>query len=432
MSRFMDRLKQSINILTGNEPRIASVPEKSLVPSWGPMAGGYQRLTYDSQRAVLAPIVTRISIDAAAVPIRHVIVDDYGKFKEIRKSELNDRLSIRANLDQSGVAFIQDAVITMLTEGSCALVPVEISQSPNSGDAFDILSMRVGSIVSWMNRSVTVSVYNELTGDRTEKTLPKDYVAIAYNPLYNVMNESNSTLHRLVDRLALLDVADGKLFSPGLDLIVQLPYTLQTERRKAEAERRIQSIEEQLEDSKRGIAYIDATEKVTQLNRPVTNALFETVKGLTESLHSQLGLTPNIFAGTASPEETLAYNNRTILPIVKALTDAMVGSFFTRTAISQGHYVLGLPDLFKMAPIGDIAEAADKLTRNEIMTSNEVRSAIGLPPSSDPEADQLRNKNLNKSDNQKVGEIPNESEELPLAEVEEPLDGKKEQTDDRF
>jgi hypothetical protein len=418
MTKFLDRLKQSIDILTGTPPPIAQVPEKGRVSSLGPMAAGYQRITYDSQRAVLAPIVTRISIDAAAVPIRHVIVDDFGKFKELRKSELNERLSIRANLDQSGVALIQDAVITMLTEGAVALVPVEISQSPNSGDAYDILQLRVGSIVEWKNKSVTVSVYNEAIGERTQITLPKDYVAIAYNPLYNVMNESNSTLRRLVDRLALLDVADGKLFSPGLDLIVQLPYTLKTERRREEADRRITAIEEQLEDSKRGIAYIDATERVTQLNRPVTNVLFETVKGLTESLHAQLGLTPNIFSGTATPEETLSYNNRTILPIIKALTDAMVGSFFTRTAISQGHSVIGMPDLFKMAPIGDIAEAADKLTRNEIMTSNEIRGAIGLPPSSDPEADQLRNKNLNKSDNMKAGEKPNE--------VVEPLDENKE------
>jgi hypothetical protein len=403
MTKFMDRLKMSIDVLTGNPPPIATVPEENLVTSMGPIGGSTSyRMAYDSKSAVLAPIVGRISIDAAAVPIRHVIVDEYQKFKEIKQSELNERLAIRANIDQSGVAFIQDAVITMLTEGACVLVPIEIAQSPNSGDSFDILSIRVGSVVDWRTKSVVVSVYNERIGQKQEITLPKDFVAIAYNPLYSVMNEQNSTLRRLVDRLALLDVADGRLFSPGLDLIVQLPYTLKTDRRKEEADRRIAAIESQLEDSKRGIAYIDATEKVTQLNRPVTNTLFETVKSLTESLHSQLGLTPSIFAGNATPEEMLSYNNRTILPIVKALSDAMVGSFFTRTAISQGHYVMGLPDLFKMAPIGDLAEAADKLTRNEIMTSNEIRGAIGLPPSKDPEADALRNKNLNKSTEEKV------------------------------
>lgn len=402
MAKFMDRIKQSINIITGNTPPppIAAVPQENLLPSYGQSASSYNRITYDSRDAVLSPIVSRISIDVASVPIRHVLVDDFKKFKALKKSELDDRLCIRANLDQSGAAFIQDAVTTVLTYGYCALVPIDISTSPTSGDNIDILSLRVGTITEWKNKSVTVSVYNENSGRPQEITLNKDFVAIVYNPLYNVMNETNSTLRRLVDRLALLDMADGKMFSPGLDIIVQLPYTLKTDKRVEEAERRIAAIESQLEDSKRGIAYIDATEKITQLNRPVTNTLFETVKSLTESLHSQLGLTPAIFAGNASPEEMLSYNNRTVLPIIKALTDAMVGSFLSRTAISQGQWVLGLPDLFKMAPIGVIAEAADKLTRNEIMTSNEIRMAIGLPPSDDPDADSLRNKNLNKSDNE--------------------------------
>lgn len=416
MAKFMDRIKQSISILTttGEEPpKIAEVRPDEGISSWGPSSASYGRITYDSNQAVLAPIVSRISVDVASVPIRHCTVDRFHRFVGLKQSELDDRLSVRANLDQSGAAFIQDAVETMLTTGSCVLVPVDINTSPNSGDSFDILSIRVGSVVEWKNKSVVVSVYNENTGQRQEVTLKKDFVAIAYNPLYRVMNETNSTLRRLVDRLALLDMADGKLFSPGLDLIVQLPYTLKTERRKEEADRRITAIEEQLEDSKRGIAYIDATEKVTQLNRPVTNTLFETVKQLQESLHSQLGLTPSVFSGTASQEEMLSYNNRTILPIIKALTDAMVGSFLSRTAISQGQWVLGLPDLFKMAPIGVIAEAADKLTRNEIMTSNEIRKAIGLPPSNDPEADTLRNKNLNKSDN------PSSQEELMTQPPEE-------------
>lgn len=397
MANFMDRMKRSLDVLRDKPPAIATVPESDYITSSGPMTPSFQRLAYDSQRAVLAPIVTRISIDVAAVPIRHVIADVYGNFLELRQSELNERLTVMANIDQSGVAFVQDAVTTMLTSGSCAMVPVEISQSPNNGDAFEILSMRVGEIVGWRNKSVEVSVYNENLGQRQTILLPKDFVAIAYNPMYGVMNESNSTLRRLVDRLALLDVADGKLFSPNLDLIVQLPYALKTQRRTDEAERRIAAIESQLEDSKRGIAYIDATERVTQLNRPVTNTLFETVTSLTESLHSQLGLTPAIFSGTAAPEEMLSYNNRTIMPIINALSHAMVGSFLTRTAISQGQTVMGMPTLFKMAPIGDLAEAADKFTRNEIMTTNEVRSELGLPPRSDEGADTLRNKNLNKA-----------------------------------
>lgn len=421
MAGFMDRLKQSTNVLlNGMPPAIAKPADDDLITSYSSHTSASNRITYDSKTSVLAPIVARISMDVAAVPIRHVIVDEYQKFVSIRKSELNERLSIRANLDQSGVAFIQDAAVTLLTEGVCALVPVDIKTSPTNGDSFDIMSIRVGSVTAFKNKSVELMVYDEAIGDRRPITLKKDFVALAYNPLASVMNEPNSTLNRLVDRLALLDTADGKLFSPNLDLIVQLPYAVKNDRRVSEAERRMTAINEQLSDSKLGIAYIDATEKVTQLNRPVTNILFETVKGLQESLHSQLGLTPNVFAGTATPEEMLSYNNRTIMPIVKALTDAMVGSFFTRTAISQGHFVIGMPDLFKMAPIGDIAEAADKLTRNEIMTSNEIRGHIGLPPSSDPEANELRNKNLNKSDNMPEGETYLEEDEYEVDEYDIP------------
>jgi hypothetical protein len=326
------------------------------------------------------------------------VIDEFGQFIENKVSELNDRLTIMANVDQSGVAFIQDAVMTMLGHGACALVPVEVSSNPRSG-TYDILSMRVAPIVEWFNYSVTVDVYNELTGDREQKTLPKSFVAIAYNPLYAIMNEPNSTLKRLIDRLALLDVADGRLFSPHLDLILQLPYTLKNEKREAEATRRLESLETQLNDRKYGIAYIDPTEKITQLNRPATNTLFDTVVKLTESLHSQLGLTPSIFSGTATQEEMLMYNNRTILPIVKAVTDSMIGAFFSRTAIRQGNSIMAFPDLFKMAPLEAFAEAADKLTRNAIMSSNEIRAVVGLHASDEPDADALRNKNLNVSDN---------------------------------
>lgn len=416
MAGFMDRLKQSINVFNNGmpPPAIANPSDADLLSSYASTPGSASRMAYDTTASILAPIIARISMDVAAVPIRHVMVDEYQHFTSLRRSELNERLSVRANLDQSGVAWIQDAATTMLHDGVVALVPVDIQRSPNNGDAFDILSIRTGRVVEFKNRSVNLMVYDENIGDRRPITLKKDFVGLAYNPLSEVMNAPNSTLKRLVDRLALLDTADGKLFSPNLDLIVQLPYAVKNDRRVSEAERRMTAINEQLADNKMGIAYIDATEKVTQLNRPVTNILFETVKGLTEKLYAELGLTPGVFAGTASPEEMLSYNNRTVLPIVKALTDAMVGSFLTRTAVAQGQYVLGLPDLFKMAPIGDIAEAADKLTRNEIMTSNEIRARIGLPPSDDPEADQLRNKNLNKSDNMPMEDGMDE---------EEPVDG---------
>ena len=365
MPSFMDRLKLSYNILRFREDTVS--PEQmvtSAVPS-----SIYSGLRYDTNNSVLAPIKTRISIDASSIPMYHVLIDDLGQFVETKQSELNDRLTIMANVDQTGTAFIQDAVMTMLEEGACALVPIEVSGSPSSG-TYDILSIRVASITEWFNYSVRVSVYNELTGDRTEVVLPKSYVAICYNPLYAVMNEPNSTLRRLIDKLALLDVADGRLYSPQLDLILQLPYTLKNDRREAEAERRLTALEAQLYDRKYGVGYIDATEKITQLNRPVTNTLSDTVNGLTESLHSQLGLTPSIFAGTATDEELIAYNNRTILPIMKSLTGGIIGAFFSRTAIRQGNSVMVFPDLFKMAPLETTAEAVDKLTRNAIMTSN--------------------------------------------------------------
>jgi hypothetical protein len=392
MPSFMDRLKLSYNVLRNKGVDVG--PEQmvtSTVPS-----SIYSSLRYDTNNAVLSPIKTRIAIDSSSIPVKHVLVDELGQFIETRQSELNDRLTIMANVDQSGTAFIQDAVMTMLEDGACALVPIEISGSPSSG-TYDILSMRVATISEWFNYSVKVEVYNELTGDRVSKLLPKSYVAICYNPLYPVMNEPNSTLRRLIDKLALLDVADGRLYSPQLDLILQLPYTLKNERREAEAARRLESLEGQLYDRKYGVGYIDATEKITQLNRPVTNTLSETVEGLTDSLHSQLGLTPSIFAGTATEGEMVLYNNRTILPIMKSLTDGMVGAFFSRTAISQGNSIMVFPNLFKMAPLETTADAIDKLTRNEIMSSNEVRAVFGLVPSEDPEADVLRNKNLNKA-----------------------------------
>ncbi len=394
MASFMERLKLSYNILSNN--RGVDVEPGQMVSSYAP-SSVYSGLRYDSNASVLAPIKTRIAIDCANIPIQHVMIDKLGQFLETKVSELNDRLTIMANIDQTGVAFIQDAVMTMLEEGACALVPIEISGSPSSGN-YDILSMRVGSIIEWFNHSVRVEVYNEMIGDRTELTLPKSFVAICYNPMYSVMNEPNGTLRRLVEKLALLDQAEGRLYSPQLDLIIQLPFAIKNERRQNEANRRLEILEAQLKDRKYGVGYIDATEKVTQLNRPVTNTLSETIEGLMSSLHSQLGLTPSIFAGTAEQDEMVLYYNRTILPVMNALANAMVGAFFSRTAIRQGNSVRAFPNLFKMAPLETFAEAADKLTRNAIMSSNEVRAVIGYAPVKDPDADALRNKNLNQSD----------------------------------
>ena len=410
MPSFMDRLKLSYNILRSKG---VDVGPEQMITSSAP-SSVYSGLRYDSNASVLAPIKTRIAIDAANIPIKHILVDELGQFLDNKESELNDRLSIMANIDQTGVAFLQDAVTTMLEEGACALVPIEISASPSSG-TYDILSMRVGTIVEWFNYSVRVEVYNEAIGERTQITLPKSFVAICYNPMYSVMNEPNGTLRRLVEKLALLDQADGRLYSPQLDLVLQLPFVTKTERRQTEATRRLEALEEQLYNRRYGIGYIDATEKLTQLNRPVTNTLADTVDGLMSSLHSQLGLTPTIFAGTASQEEMLLYYNRTILPIMNTLADNMVGAFFSRTAIRQGNSIMVFPDLFKMAPLETFAEAADKLTRNAIMTSNEVRSVVGMIPHSDPDADALRNKNLNQSDQG----APGQSEEAPPVDEEE-------------
>lgn len=418
---FMDRLKAAYSIIADPQSTVPAVPTDGMVTSIAPSSMYYQRVAHDSSRAVLAPIVSRISMDVANTPIRHVRVDENGRYLEtINGSELNDRLTLRANIDQSGVAFLQDAVTTMLYLGAVAMVPVEVSANPDRS-VYEILSLRTAEITQWFNRSVEVQVYNEFTGQRVAKTLPKGYVAIAYNPLYAVMNEPNSTLRRLIDRLALLDVADGKQFSPQLDLIIQLPYTLNNERRQEAAAARMETITKQLEDSKYGVAYVDATEKITQLNRPVTNNLVETVGTLTESLHAQLGLSPGIFSGTASQEEMLAYYNRTIKPVLNAIIDAMQTTFLTRTALRQGHRIAAFPDLFKMAPLSEFATAADTFTRNAIMSTNEVRAVMGLEPSEDPSADELRNKNLN----------PNPESEFPEAPGPGEEDGKERSKDDK-
>jgi hypothetical protein len=398
----MERARSAYKVLRGQPFRIEN---DDMVTSYVPVASSSYRVSYDSTSSVLAPIQTRIAIDASNVPLRHALVDELGKFLGVKQSELNDRLSLAANVDQTGTAFIQDAVMTMLDYGSCVLFPTETSASPSTGK-YDILSMRVGTVSEWFNYSVKVEVYNELAGKRTSIIVPKSYVAIIYNPLYAVMNEPNSTMKRLIDKLALLDLADGRLYSAQLDLILQMNYTASSTRKKSEARRRLEEFEDQLYERKYGVAYIDATEKVTQLNRPVPNSLVQTVEGLTESLHSQLGLTPAVFMGTASQEEMLAYNNKTIYPILKAFAEGMTVSFFGRTSIRQGNTIKPIQDLFKMAPLSDLAEAADKLTRNEIMTSNEIRAEIGLVSSKDPGADELRNKNLNKSDQMLPGEEP--------------------------
>lgn len=407
MAGLMNRLRLSYNILANK----VTVDEPSQVISSELPSAGYGLIWRDSSSAVLSPLQNRIAIDAANVPMGHVRLDENGRFVDRINSELNDRLTRVANIDQTGPVFIQDAVMTMLEHGSAVLVPVDVTTNPERSTAYDILSLRIGTVTEWFNRSVGVKVYNERSGAREEVILPKSFVAIAYNPLYSIMNAPNSTLKRLIDKLALLDVADAKIGSPNLDLILQLPFATKNDRREKEALRRIQVLEEQLANSRYGIAYVDGTEKITQLNRPVTNALADQVKYLTDTLYNQLGLTESVFNGTASDEEMLAYYNRTVKPILDAITGAIVAAFLTKTAVAQGQSVKTFPDLFKMSPVSVLAEAADSFTRNEIMSSNEVRSLLGLKPVADPAADELRNKNLNKESEDTTDAKPDRSDE---------------------
>ena len=349
-------------------------------------------------------------MDAAAIDIKHVRLDDDDRYIETIDSGLNECLSLEANIDQTGRAFVQDVVMSMLDEGAVAIVPVDTMGDPYLG-AYNIETMRTGKIVQWYPSHVRVSVYNDRTGNKEEITVAKRSVAIVENPLYSVMNEPNSTLQRLIRKLSLLDAVDEQSSAGKLDLIVQLPYIIKTEARRNQAEQRRKDIETQLAGSKYGIAYTDGTEKITQLNRPIENNLMKQIEYLTSMLFSQLGLTQGILDGSADEKTMLNYYNRTIEPIMSAIADEMKRKFLTKTARSQHQSIEFFRDPFKLTPVSDLAEIADKMTRNEIMTSNEIRQVIGMKPSDDPEADELRNKNLNKSNEQIQNGNPDEEYE---------------------
>lgn len=354
-----------------------------------------------NERSIISSIITRISIDVAAVPMVHCRTDDQDRYLETLDSGLNECLNVEANLDQGGRQFRQDMVQTLLDEGVIAIVPVETSISPERSGGYDIKSMRVGRVTQWFPRHVRVSLYNEERGMREEITLPKRVVAIVENPLYEVMNQPNSTLQRLVRKLSLLDSVDEQSASGKLDIIVQLPYSLRSESKRDQAEKRRRDIEFQLKGSKYGIAYVDATEKITQLNRPAENNLMAQVEYLTEQLYEQLGLTPDVMKGKATEPEMLSYNGRTIEPILDALVEAMRRIFLTKTARTQGQSILYFRDPFKFVPIGGeggIADIADKFSRNEITSSNEIRQAIGLRPRPEAKADALQNSNMPQAD----------------------------------
>lgn len=355
------------------------------------------RLIRGSERSIVNSIINRISIDASSIDIKHVRLDENQRYTEDVNSGLNNCLTLEANLDQTSRAFFQDVVTSMLDEGCVAVIPVDTSIDPRNTDSYDILSLRTGKILEWYPKHVRVQVYNERTGRKEEIVVEKRTTAIIENPMYSVMNEYNSTMQRLIRKLALLDITDESTASGKMDLIIQLPYTIKTETRKAQAESRKKDIEMQLATSKYGIAYIDSTEKITQLNRSVENNLMKHVEYLTSMLYSQLGLTAEVMNGTADEQTMLNYNNRTIEPILSAIVDEFKRKFLTKTARTQSQSIEFFRDPFRLVPVNNIAEIADKFTRNEIMTSNEIRRIVGMKPSKDSKADELRNKNLSQS-----------------------------------
>ena len=368
------------------------------------------RPTMGNERSMVSSVYNRIALDVAYIDIFHARLDDDGRYTEQISSGLNECLNLSANVDQTGKAFIQDIVMSMMDEGVVAIVPVDTTINPEKSGSFDILSMRTGKIKEWYPEHVTVELYNEKTGRKEDLLLPKNTIGIIENPLYAVMNEPNSTLQRLIRKLNLLDVIDEQSGSGKLDLIIQLPYVIKTPARKQQAEERRRDIEMQLAGSKYGIAYTDGTEKITQLNRPVENNLMKQIEYLTNMLYSQLGLTQEILNGSADEKTMLNYYNRTIEPIVSSIVDEMKRKFLTKTARTQGQSIVYFRNPFKLVPVAELAEISDKLTRNEIASSNEIRQIIGWKPSDEPGADELRNKNLNQSreELQSSGKIQNE------------------------
>ena len=393
MARF-GRLRHAWNVFTSQD-------RKDRVTSWPYYGSGNSgrrpdrgRLLIPNERSMVSSIYTRLSIDVASVDMRHVRLDDENRYKEDIDSGLNNCLTVEANIDQAARAFRQDIAMTLFDRGVCALVPVDTSISPETNGGYEILTLRVGEITQWFPKHVRMSLYNEETAQREEITLAKAAVAIVENPLYAVMNEPNSTLQRLLHKLNLLDAVDDASASGKLDIIIQLPYVIKSEARRQQAEQRRKDIEFQLSGSKYGIAYTDGTEKITQLNRPAENNLMSQIEFLTEMLYGQLGLTEEVMNGTADEKAMLNYWNRTIEPVLTAMAEAMRRTFLTKTARTQRQSIQFFRDPFRLVPIENIAEIADKFTRNEIMTSNEMRQVVGMAPHSDPKADQLLNSNM--------------------------------------
>ena len=369
------------------------------------------RLSRGNERTIVTSIYNRIALDVAGISIKHCQLDDNGRYISEVNSGLNNCLNLEANIDQTGRAFIQDVVLSMFDEGCVAIVPVDTTLNPKDTNSYDIQTMRTGKIVEWYKHDIKVQIYNDKIGEKQEIILPKNQVAIVENPLYAVINEPNATMQRLIKKLRLLDVSDERTLSGKLDLIIQLPYSTRTDVKKEQAERRRETLESQLVDSKYGIAYADATEKIVQLNRSVENNLMSQIEYLTNQLYSQLGLTQSVMDGTADEKTMLNYNNRTIETIIAAIVDEMKRKFLTKTARTKRQSIMYFKDPFKLVPVNDIAEIADKFTRNEIMTSNEIRQIVGMKPSSDPKADELVNSNISQPEQRLDGELNKDLEE---------------------
>ena len=398
---FAERVRNGWNAFRNRDPTML-YREPGMSYTYRPDRPKFSR---GNERTIATSVFNKIAIDVAAVDIRHCRVDKNGRYVEDINSDLNECLTLEANIDQTHRAFRQEAVMSLFDEGVIAIVPIETKGDPVLSTSFDIKSMRTGKIIEWFPRSVKIEVYNDQTGCKEQITMPKKSVAIVENPLYSVINEPNSTLKRLVRKLALLDSIDEQSASGKLDLIIQLPYVVKGELKQQQADKRRDAIVDQLKGPY-GIAYIDGTEKITQLNRPVENNLTKQIENLTNEFYSQIGITSEIMNGTANEQTMLNYNNRTIEPIVSAFVDAMKRSFLSKTARSQGQTIMAFRDPFKLVPINNIAEIADKFTRNEILTSNEIRQIIGFKPSDDPKADQLVNSNISQPTEQ--GQMAND------------------------
>lgn len=390
---FGSRLKHAWNAFLNKDP---TVVYRDVGPGYSTRPDR-TRLTRGNERSIITAVFNRIATDVAAVKINHVRLDENDRYIETIDSDMNSCLTLSANIDQTGRAFIQDVVLSMLDEGCVAIVPVDTTFNPEKTGSYDIQSMRTGKILEWHPDTIRVRVYNEKTGEKEDIFVPKKVAAIIENPFYSVMNEPSSTLQRLIRKLNLLDVIDEQSGSGKLNMIIQLPYVIKTEARRLQAENRRKDLEDQLANSKYGIAYTDGTEKVTQINRAVENNLMSQIEYLTSMLYSQLGISQALLDGTADEKEMLNYNNRIIEPILSAITDEIKRKFLTKTARSQKQTIMFFKDPFRLIPVNSVAEIADKFTRNEIMTSNEVRQIVGMKPSDNPRADELRNSNISES-----------------------------------